>query len=111
VQHQEVAHLLVFPPDVLGAIGRRRIAFSGEIVPSSPEMAARYRGYLGFDGIPMGAFTQPALSTVAQDTKRAGDLLVQTLIHLIGEPAECVTLPPRLIVRGSSGAPVAVTCR
>jgi hypothetical protein len=29
---------------------------------------------------------------VAQDIKRAGDLLVQTLIHLIGgESAECVT--------------------
>ena len=33
--------------------------------------------------------------------KRAGDLLVQTLIHLIGGlPGECVTLPPRLVVRG-----------
>jgi DNA-binding LacI/PurR family transcriptional regulator len=157
------------------AIGRRRIAFLGEIAPSSPEMAARYRGYraaladagidsdprlqvsaisteasgyealqvllergasfdavfgasdliaigamtavaaagrrvphdiavVGFDGIPMGAFTRPALTTVAQDTKRAGQLLVQTLIHLIdGQPAGCVTLPPRLIVRGSSG--------
>ncbi len=39
---------------------------------------------------------------VAQDTKRAGQLLVQTLVHLIeGEPVEWVTLPPRLIVRGS----------
>lgn len=164
------------------AIGRRRIAFLGEIVPSSPEMAARYRGYraaladagvaadprlqvsaisteasgyeamqallerrvpfdavfgasdliaigattalasaghrvpedvsvVGFDGIPMGAFTRPALTTVAQDTKRAGQLLVQTLVHLIGgEPAECVTLPPRLIIRGSCGAPAADDC-
>jgi DNA-binding LacI/PurR family transcriptional regulator len=59
---------------------------------------------VGFDGIPMGAFTRPALTTVAQDTKRAGELLVQTLIHLIGgEPGECVTLPPRLVVRGSCG--------
>jgi DNA-binding LacI/PurR family transcriptional regulator len=63
---------------------------------------------VGFDGIPMGAFTRPALTTVAQDTKRAGDLLVQTLIHLIGGlPGECVTLPPRLVVRGSCGTPSA----
>ncbi|MDE2451475.1 MAG: LacI family DNA-binding transcriptional regulator [Gammaproteobacteria bacterium] len=158
-------------------IGRRRMAFLGEIALSSPEMMARYRGYraaladagvdqdprlqvsaistevsgyeamqallergvpfdavfgasdliaigamtalasaglrvpedvavVGFDGIPMGAFSRPTLTTVAQDTKRAGDLLVQTLIHLIGgQPAECVTLPPRLIIRDSSGAP------
>jgi DNA-binding LacI/PurR family transcriptional regulator len=157
-------------------LGRQRIAFLGDIAPSSPEMLERYRGYraalaavgrepdarlqvaavsteasgyeamqallardvpfdavfgasdliaigamtalasagrrvpeeiavIGFDGIPMGAFTRPSLSTVAQDTNRAGQLLVQTLIHLIeGKPAECVTLRPRLIVRGSCGA-------
>ena len=159
------------------ALGRRRIAFLGEIAPSSPEMMARYRGYraalaaggvdpdprlqvgaisteasgyeamqallerkvpfdavfgasdliaigamtalasagrrvpediavVGFDGIPMGACTRPGLTTVAQDTKRAGALLVQTLVHLIGgESAACVTLPPRLVVRGSCGTP------
>lgn len=164
--------------DHLLALGRRRIAFLGDIDPRSPEMMERYRGYraaltaagtdpdprlqvsavsteaagyeamqallergvrfdavfgasdliaigamtalassgrripqdvavVGFDGIPMGAFTRPALTTVAQDTKRAGGLLVQTLIQLIGgQPAECVTLPPRLVVRDSSGAPV-----
>jgi DNA-binding LacI/PurR family transcriptional regulator len=162
--------------DHLLGLGRRRIAFLGEIAPSSPEMLERYRGYraaldaaglepdprlqvgaisteasgyeamqallerripfdavfgasdliaigamsaldaagrripedvavLGFDGIPMGAFTRPALTTVAQDTKRAGQLLVQTLLRLIeSEPVECVTLRPRLIVRGSCGA-------
>ncbi|HEY6515820.1 MAG TPA: LacI family DNA-binding transcriptional regulator, partial [Steroidobacteraceae bacterium] len=164
------------------ALGRCRIAFLGEIDSSSPEMAARYRGYraaltgtgiepdprlqvgaisteasgyeamqallerrssfdavfgasdliaigamtalaaagrrvpddvavVGFDGIPMGAFTRPTLTTVAQDTKRAGDLLVQTLIRLIGgEPVECVTLPPRLVVRDSCGTPSAGGC-
>ena len=156
-------------------LGRRKIAFLGEVAPSSPEMLERYHGYratlalvglnadpqlqvgaisteasgyeamqallernvafdavfgasdliaigamaalasaghrvpedvavVGFDGIPMGAFTRPALTTVAQDTKRAGELLVQTLIHLIGnQPQQCVTLPPRLIVRRSCG--------
>lgn len=163
-------------------LGHRRIAFLGEVAPSSPEMLERYHGYratlalagvnadarlqvgsisteaagyeamqallerkvpfdavfgasdliaigamtalasagrripedvavVGFDGIPMGAFTRPALTTVAQDTKRAGDLLVQTLIRLIGgQPAQCVTLPPRLIVRGSCGAFPAGSC-
>jgi len=37
---------------------------------------------------------------VAQDTKRAGNLLVQTLIHPDrGQPVQGATLPPRLIVR------------
>jgi DNA-binding LacI/PurR family transcriptional regulator len=158
-------------------LGRRRIAFIGDIAPSAPEMSERYRGYrsaldeasiapepglqvaavsteasgyeatqellrrgvafdaifgasdliaigalsalagagrrvpddvavVGFDGIPIGASTRPALTTIAQDTKRAGELLVATLLHLIdGRPAECVTLPPRLIVRESCGSP------
>ena len=160
-------------------LGRRRVAFLGEVAPSSPEMLQRYHGYrssltsaglsadprlqvgaiateasgyeatqtllerrvpfdavfgasdpiaigamnalvsagrrvpedvavVGFDGIPTGAGTRPGLTTVAQDTKRAGDLLVQTLIHLIGgRPAACMTLPPRLVVRGSCGTSLA----
>ncbi len=157
-------------------LGRRRIAFIGNIDPSAPEMSERYRGYhaalshaglapdarlqigavsteasgyeaaqellrrgvevdaifgasdliaigalsalagagrrvpeeiavVGFDGIPIGASTRPALTTIVQDTKRAGELLVTTLLNLIdGHTAECVTLPPRLIVRGSCGS-------
>ena len=90
----------VFGASDLIAIGAMTaLASSGRRVPEDVAV-------VGFDGIPMGAFTRPALTTVAQDTKRAGDLLVQTLIHLIGgESAECVTLPPRLVIRGSSSVP------
>jgi len=160
-------------------LGRRKIAFLGEVSQSSPEMLERYHGYaaslalrglradprlqvgaisteasgyqamqgllmrrvafdavfgasdliaigamaalassgrrvpqdvavVGFDGIPMGAFTRPALTTVAQDVKRAGELLVQTLINVIGGvPPQCVSLPPRLLVRESCGASAA----
>jgi DNA-binding LacI/PurR family transcriptional regulator len=156
-------------------LGRQRIAFIGEIAPSAPEMADRYRGYrtaledaglslerrlqlpavstegsgaaalrlllerdvafdaifaasdliaigalgalaaagrrvpediavVGFDGIPMGAVTRPALTTVSQDTRRAGEVLVQTLISQIeGREVENVTLSPRLVVRESCG--------
>jgi DNA-binding LacI/PurR family transcriptional regulator len=89
----------VFGASDLIAIGAMTaLASAGRRVPEDVAV-------VGFDGIPMGAFTGPALTTVAQDTKRAGDLLVQTLIHLIaGEPVQCATLPPRLIVRGSCGA-------
>ena len=156
-------------------LGRKRIAFIGEVAPSAPEMEDRYRGYraaldnagltpdprlqvaavstessgseglrtliarevqfdavfgasdliaigaltaltmagrrvpedvavVGFDGIPMGAVTRPSLTTVAQDTKRAGEALVASLINQInGRAAENMILQPRLVVRESCG--------
>ena len=156
-------------------LGRRRIAFLGEIEPSAPEMAERYRGFraalldaglapdpqlqagavstefsgaeglrallargldfdavfaasdliaigalralaaagrrvaedvavVGFDGIPMGAVARPALTTISQETQRAGEALVQCLINQIGGlPAESMILSPRLVVRESCG--------
>ncbi|AKC87658.1 LacI family DNA-binding transcriptional regulator [Pseudoxanthomonas suwonensis] len=59
----------------------------------------------GFDDIAMASFVQPGLSTVQQDTKQAGEVLVDSLIRLIqGEPVEPRTLPVRLVLRGSSAA-------
>ena len=59
---------------------------------------------VGFDDIPVASVTNPPLTTVAQDTKRAGELLVDTLLHLIkGEPASSVMLPARVVVRRSCG--------
>ena len=61
---------------------------------------------VGFDDIPVAALTNPPLTTVAQDTKRAGELLVETLIHRIrNEPTSSVMLPARVVVRRSCGAP------
>ncbi|MCA0300641.1 MAG: LacI family DNA-binding transcriptional regulator [Proteobacteria bacterium] len=57
----------------------------------------------GFDDIPLASFINPGLSTVQQDTKRAGALLVETLLALInGEPAESQTIPVKLALRGST---------
>jgi len=59
----------------------------------------------GFDDIPLASFINPGLSTVQQDTKRAGALLVETLLALInGEPAESQTIPVKLALRGSTAA-------
>ena len=59
----------------------------------------------GFDDIPLASFVNPGLSTVQQDTKRAGALLVETLLALIhGEPAESQTIPVKLALRGSTAA-------
>ena len=65
---------------------------------------------VGYDDIPMAQFTNPALSSVQQDTRRAGELLVDTLLKLVhGEPAQPLKLAPQLIVRQSCGMPLQPT--
>ena len=60
---------------------------------------------VGFDDIPMAGFVNPSLSTVQQDTKLAGQILVETLLALINnEPAQSRTIPVKLALRRSSGA-------
>ncbi len=57
----------------------------------------------GFDDIPVASFVRPALTTVLQDTGRAGELLVDHLLRLIhGRSAESMMLPVELKVRQSS---------
>lgn len=57
----------------------------------------------GFDDIPMAACVAPALSTVQQDTKIAGAVLVETLLaQIAGQPAASRTLPVSLSLRASS---------
>jgi DNA-binding LacI/PurR family transcriptional regulator len=61
----------------------------------------------GFDDIPMARFATPALTTVLQDTKLAGEVLVQRLLaQLRGESADSAMLPAQLVIRRSCGAPV-----
>lgn len=60
---------------------------------------------IGFDDIPAASLANPQLTTVVQDTRLAGEALVDTLIKLIdGEPATSTELPARLTVRQSCGA-------
>ena len=59
----------------------------------------------GFDDIAMASFAQPGLSTVQQDTRMAGEVLVDSLIGLVrGEAVESRRLPAKLVPRGSTGA-------
>jgi DNA-binding LacI/PurR family transcriptional regulator len=60
---------------------------------------------VGFDGTPMARFSNPPLTTVVQDTSMAGELLVDTLLHLVREETvKSITLAPTLQVRQSSCA-------
>lgn len=156
-------------------LGRRHIAFIGDISERSPEFLQRYRGYLaalqeagiasepllqvdaetsedagykaaltlqerhttidglfgasdliaigamkafqeagmaipdelsvvGFDDIPMASYTHPPLTTVQQNTRKAGELLVENLLDLVnGETRQSFLMPADLMVRGSCG--------
>jgi len=89
----------IFAASDLIAIGAlRALAERGIQVPEQVALA-------GFDDIPMASFVNPALTTVRQDTGRAGEVLVEHLLRLIrGERAESVMLPAELKPRRSSGA-------
>jgi DNA-binding LacI/PurR family transcriptional regulator len=61
---------------------------------------------VGFDDIPAASMVNPALTTVVQDTRLAGEILVDTLLKKIrNEPVCNQMLPTRLVVRQSCGAP------
>lgn len=57
---------------------------------------------VGFDGIATGAYAQPPLTTIEQDYRRAGEMLVNALIaQMEGEVPDVAPVPVRLVVRGS----------
>ena len=59
----------------------------------------------GFDNIPISSFANPALTTVHQNTKLAGEILVDSLLRLIsGEEVSHYLMPVDLVVRQSCGA-------
>ncbi len=60
---------------------------------------------VGFDDIASAADFNPPLTTVRQDTRLAGELLVENLIRLIdGQTVEPTLIAPELVVRASCGA-------
>ena len=94
-----VAFDAVFGVSDLIAIGAMRaLREHGLAVPGGVAVA-------GFDDIPMASNVSPPLTTVAQDMRGAGRLLVESLIDQIeGLPVRNVRLPVRLVVRPSSAA-------
>ncbi len=60
---------------------------------------------VGFDDIPSAADFNPPLTTMRQDTRLAGELLVENLIRLIeGQAVELTLIAPQLVVRSSCGS-------
>jgi DNA-binding LacI/PurR family transcriptional regulator len=60
---------------------------------------------VGYDNIAVSAYTTPSLTTVQQNTKLAGELLVSTLLKAINnEEVEDYLMPADIIVRQSCGS-------
>ncbi len=94
----------VFCASDLIAIGAMRALMEhGKRVPEDVAL-------VGFDDQPVAAFCNPPLTTVMQNTKLAGEKLVDTLIREIrGEPVTSEVLTPKLVVRRSCGAELPAT--
>lgn len=58
---------------------------------------------MGFDDIPAASLTTPPLTTLMQDLKDGGELLVEALLaQIAGNPIKDRTIPARLVVRKST---------
>jgi DNA-binding LacI/PurR family transcriptional regulator len=96
----------------------RRIAFDGVVAASDQLALGAMRALhlagrrvpedvsvVGYDDIPFARFSRPALTTVAQDVRKAGRLLVGKLLTArTGSEIRSERLPSELIVRESCGA-------
>lgn len=87
----------IFATSDLVAIGAMRALHEAGIkVPEEVSI-------VGFDDLAAARMAEPAITTVAQDTRLAAEKLVETLIAKIEELApDSLLLPVRLVVRGSS---------
>jgi DNA-binding LacI/PurR family transcriptional regulator len=86
---------IVAASDLIAIGALRTLQEAGVDVP-------RQVSVVGFDDIPAASLTTPPLTTVMQDTRRAGELLVETLLRQVaGETAANNVIPTKLIVRKS----------
>jgi DNA-binding LacI/PurR family transcriptional regulator len=86
---------IVAASDLIAIGALRTLQESGVDVP-------RQVAVVGFDDIPAASLTTPPLTTVVQDTRRAGELLVETLLRQVGgEQSGNVVIPTKLVVRKS----------
>jgi LacI family transcriptional regulator len=91
----------IFASNDLLAIGALRAAAErGVSVPGALSV-------IGFDGIDLGAYAYPALTTVGHPIRALGEAAAQALIERIGagpSPGREVVLPAQLLMRESTGA-------
>lgn len=82
--------------DVIALTAMRSLTERGRRVPADVAV-------VGFDDIPLAAFTTPPLTTIHQDCIAGARLLVEKVLATIaGEPVESVEITSELLVRASS---------
>jgi len=82
--------------DLIAVGAMRALAEMGKAVP-------RDIAVIGFDDIPAASLTSPPLTTILQDLKIAGELLVETLLAGIEDrEMPSMVIPARLVVRAST---------
>lgn len=92
--------------DVMAIGALRAVRADGRRVPDDISV-------IGFDDIDLAAYTEPPLTTIAQETGQLGRWGVEQLVALIGAgragttatPSPPVRIPTRLVARHSTGAP------
>ncbi|WP_344680171.1 LacI family DNA-binding transcriptional regulator [Saccharopolyspora taberi] len=96
-RHPEVTALFAFN-DLVAVGALRQLRARGLRVP-------RDCAVLGFDGLALGEWIEPALTTVRIDKKRLGELAVAEVERLLDDPAAQRRIPvlrPELVVRASA---------
>ena len=89
---------IVAASDLIAIGAMRALAGRGVSVPADVAI-------VGFDDIPAAGASTPPLTTVMQDTQRAGQYLVDAVVsQLLGKPSGSRILPIRLVVRKSCGS-------
>ncbi len=98
IQENELPQAIVCASDLI-AMGVLRALRLAQV--SVPDKVA----VVGYDNIAISAYTTPSLTTVQQNTKLAGELLVSTLLKAINnEEVEDFLMPADIIVRQSCGS-------
>ena len=94
---RDVSFDAIFAASDLIAIGAMRaLAEKGMSIPKNVAI-------VGFDDIPAASLTSPPLTTIMQDLKGAGELLVETVLAQVeGRALPPTMLPARLVVRRST---------
>jgi len=87
---------LIAGSDVTAISALRALAEMGVRVPGEVRV-------IGYDGLPIGAYIDPPLTTIDQQLQSGARHLVELLLQRIaGETPGSVLIEPRLIVRGTS---------
>lgn len=98
IAHDALPDAVVCASDLIAMGVLRAMRHAGKKVPDDAAV-------VGYDNIAVSAYTTPSLTTVQQNTRRAGELLVETLLKAIqNKPVADYLMPAELVIRQSCGS-------